>query len=449
MSLKVRLRNFKNYLRFPELRVFWLYLGLVAANFVLASFFLPAVWLLVSAGVLILLSAAVFASSMRTARSRHELEQEERRLKNIVNDLKDGVITYDQNFTILEFNPAAEQIFNLKASEVIGKTFTLESEQRSGYYASYKVLLTVLFPALAPAIRRRTEPGADVQMADLSLEDPPMELRVVTSKMYDGEGNVMGYVKIVRDRTRDLVLLRSKSEFITIASHQLRAPLTALSWAFETFRKESLSESQKELVAIGVRATDHLLRIVNDLLDVAKIEEGKFGYKFQELEIAPFLEDALRQAELVARQYKVEIYFERPREERLTVFADPERLGTAVSNIIDNAIKYNVPNGRVVVKAEQLRGEPYVQIGVRDTGVGIPPEVMSKLFTKFFRAENALRQITEGTGLGLFIARNVIRRHGGKVWAESELNRGSTFFFTLPTRQDLIPLKEVIYEEEI
>ncbi len=117
------------------------------------------------------------------------------------------------------------------------------------------------------------------------------------------------------------------------------------------------------------------------------------------------------------------------------------------SNLIETAIKYNVENGEVIVGVERVEGQPHVKVSVKDTGIGIPADQMDKLFTKFFRAENVVKVVTDGTGLGLYIVKNIVKRHGGEIWAESEINRGSTFSFTLPTDPKLIPPKEVVYGE--
>jgi len=110
-------------------------------------------------------------------------------------------------------------------------------------------------------------------------------------------------------------------------------------------------------------------------------------------------------------------------------------------------MRYNVENGSITVKVERLTDKPYIQVSVSDTGVGVPPEAMSKIFTKFFRAENAIRFRPDGSGFGLYITKNIINRHGGSIWLESALGRNTTVYFTLPTDPTLIPPKEVVYEE--
>ena len=118
---------------------------------------------------------------------------------------------------------------------------------------------------------------------------------------------------------------------------------------------------------------------------------------------------------------------------------DEKRLAIALTNFLENAIRYNVANGEVIVRVEQVPGKPFVEVSIRDTGIGIPAEAIPNLFKKFFRAENAVASQTEGSGLGLYMAKGIVNAHGGEVWAESEVNRGTIMHFTLPTDPALIP----------
>ena len=220
--------------------------------------------------------------------------------------------------------------------------------------------------------------------------------------------------------------------------------MTAVNWIFEGFSKsEDFSPEDRELASNGLTATRKLLKIVNDLLDVSKIEEGRFGYNFESVNLIDFISELLTNAQVVAKEYGVNLYFDRGDETSIILTIDTNRLGLAISNLLDNAIRYNVKNGSVTVGVKRVPEKPYVEISVKDTGIGIPPQNMSKVFTKFFRAENVLKRETEGSGLGLFITKNIINRHGGTIWSESVIDRGTTFFFTLPTDPKLIPPKEV------
>ena len=206
---------------------------------------------------------------------------------------------------------------------------------------------------------------------------------------------------------------------------------------------KSLSKESKGELKIARQTAKNLLNTINDLINITQIEEGKFGYSFKKLELNKFLSKLLSAADVIAKEYKVKLYYKRPKSKEVFVSADKARLGLAIANLIDNAIKYNIPNGQVIIGLKKLPNKPMVEISVQDTGVGIPKSDIGKLFTKFFRAKNIEQYGVEGSGLGLFLTKNIIVRHGGTIRVESVENRGSTFYFTLPTDPKLIPLKKL------
>jgi len=173
------------------------------------------------------------------------------------------------------------------------------------------------------------------------------------------------------------------------------------------------------------------------------INQIRFSFYFEQTNLVGFISELLKNAQAEAKEYGIKLYFDKGGQQQQMVTIDPNRLGLAVSNLLDNAIRYNVENGSVTIAIKQLTDKPYIEVSVADTGIGIPPENMEKIFTKFFRAENVLKRETEGSGLGLYITKNIVNRHGGTIWAESVIDRGTTFHFTLPTDSKLIPPKEV------
>lgn len=444
--MKTKILRFLRQLRFycglPEMRSFWVLLFLVIVVLIINLIFLPVFWSLVILGVFLVISSVVFASNLRLARSNWEAKVERNKLQDIVENLKDGLVVYDPNFKIQIFNKAAETIFNIPAKEVVGQYFNPGFVQNP----KYQFLAQTIFPSLAPLVKRLSEPDVWPQIVDLSFEN--LALRVITGRVDDPGGRLLGFFKIIQNRTREKELLRSKSEFITVAAHQLRTPLTGINWTFETLNQEpDLKPEPKQLISEGLAQTQKLLKIVNDLLDVSKIEEGKFGYQLENINLGELAAEILASVEAIANQYKVKLYFDRPAE-AIMVKIDSQKLGMVFNNLLDNALRYNVENGEVVVKIEKLSNKPFAQISVKDTGVGIPAEEINKLFSKFYRGSNVMGANPTGGGLGLYIAKNIIQRHGGEIWAESVLGRGSTFYFTLPTDPKLIPPKEVFYEEE-
>ncbi len=430
-------------LKLPEMRSLWVFLVLVALLFASDYFFTSLNWEIKSSIILVIF-LLIFWNNLRTAKSNKEMKSSALRLNDIVSGLSDAVISYDNNFKITIVNTAAEKLLGLKKEDIIGQYFGPERAKEE----KFRILAQVLFPSLAPLVIKRSEGDGYPQVFDVTFDNPEMNLTVTTVKTTLSNGETSGFVKIIHDRTREAELYKSKSEFITVAAHQLRTPLTGINWTFEALGKiTSLDPSDKELVQNGAMAAAKTLKIVNDLLDVSMIEDGRFGYNMENAELVSFLSDILANANLMAKEYGVNLYFDKGTDSSIVVKIDPGKLGMALSNIIDNAIKYNIKNGSVTVKLEKLQDKPYARISVVDTGIGIPAGDAEKLFKKFFRAENATRVRTEGTGLGLYITKNIISRHGGDVWLESEVGRGTKVYITLPTDPTLVPPKEVFYNE--
>lgn len=355
---------------------------------------------------------------------------ESRELERIIYSLDDGIVIYDQDFRVLFFNPAAEKLFKVSADSVIGKPL----QPREAEKPELRILVQTLFPSLAPVMIPRSASGTWPQVVDISFTEPTLDLRVTTSSLGDTEGKQAKFLKVIRDRTRETAVLKTKEEFLTVASHQLKTPITEINWALEALNDDkSLSEPNQEIVKHAFDASKLLLKIVEDFLNIARIEEGKFGYRFEPADITAFLNQILSQLLSQAGRVGVRLYFDAPQTPLSFAIIDAGKLSLAVVNLLENAIRYNVKNGQVIVKVEPVEGQPFLKVSVKDTGIGIAPEALEKLFTKFFRAENAVKFRTEGTGLGLYIAKNIIQAHGGKIWVESEPNRGTTVSFTLPT----------------
>lgn len=442
-KLKEAINFSANDLKLPEMRSFWVFLVLVVL-LLTSDYFLTSLNWTVKGFIILVIVLLLFWNNLRIVKSNKETKSSASRLHDIISGLSDAIISYDNNFKITIINTAAEKLLGLKKEDVVGQYFGPERAKEG----RFKILAQILFPSLAPLVIKRSEGDSYPQVFDVTFDNPEMNLTVTTVKMFLANNEINGFVKIIHDRTREVELYKSKSEFITVAAHQLRTPLSGINWTFETLSKAtSLTPNDKALVQNGALAAAKTLKIVNDLLDVSKIEEGRFGYNMENIDLVSFLSDILANANLTAKEYGANLYFDKGTEPSIVVKIDPVKLGMALSNIVDNAIKYNIKNGSITVKLEKLPDKPYVQISVIDTGIGIPTSDVAKLFKKFFRAENAVRVQTEGTGLGLYITKNIINRHGGNIWLESEVGRGTKVYITLPTDPTLIPPREVFYGE--
>jgi len=221
-----------------------------------------------------------------------------------------------------------------------------------------------------------------------------------------------------------------KSDFVSFVTHQLRTPLSGVKWMLELAMDATDNpEEMASFVRDARVSTERLIRLVNDLLDTSRLERGKLEIVRQPVDVADLTQNVVRElAPLLAEK-----------EERLTVqadealpqpYVDRQLLRQAIMNLISNAMKYTPARGEIRIRI--TRGADGLRWEIRDSGIGIPPADLSKLFQKFYRAGNAVAVETEGTGLGLYLVRLIIERFGGKVWCESEEGKGSAFTLSLP-----------------
>ncbi len=229
---------------------------------------------------------------------------------------------------------------------------------------------------------------------------------------------------------------RAKSHFVSVAAHQLRTPLSITKWTFRMLLAGdfgSLHEEQKKVIQRGFEVNEGMIRLVGDLLDVARIETGKFLYTFELVSIAEILEEAVSVSKESAEERHLKLTLARKGTGKIPpLWLDKENIEMALQNFLTNAINYTLPGGKIEVVYE--KAEDAVKISVKDTGVGIPKQQIGRIFEKFFRGDNVVRMQTQGTGLGLFIAASIIRAHKGRVGVESEEGKGSVFWFTLPIK---------------
>ncbi|HAI73809.1 MAG TPA: hypothetical protein DCS28_03015 [Candidatus Moranbacteria bacterium] len=228
-------------------------------------------------------------------------------------------------------------------------------------------------------------------------------------------------------------LNKMKSEFVSVASHQLRTPLSAIRWETELllskFRKGSISEKQRQSIeninAMGIKMT----HLVNDLLDVARIDQGRLIIKKEPVDISAIIKEALAEVSSIVKARNIEAVFDSEKKTPL-VFGDPEKLKMVVDNLFNNSVKYTTNHGKIEIKL--TKKDSFVIFSIKDNGVGIPAEQQERIFNKFFRSDNIVKYQTEGTGLGLYIAKNVVEQMGGKIWFDSVENLGSIFNFSIP-----------------
>ena len=231
-----------------------------------------------------------------------------------------------------------------------------------------------------------------------------------------------------------------KSEFVSVASHELRTPLAAIKNSVQLMlsgKTGEINENQTKFLSMAERNINRLTNILNDLLNLSKIESGKIELKFEDIELKGIIELTASSLRIQADGKSIQIEVEVP-EQIPAVYGDPEKIEQILTNIIGNSIKFTAEGGKILITAKLLSPEKEggprhtVAVYVKDTGIGIPPEHLEPIFEKFHQVEGSLHRSVSGTGLGLAITKGLVEAHQGKIWVESEVGKGSTFTFTLP-----------------
>lgn len=222
---------------------------------------------------------------------------------------------------------------------------------------------------------------------------------------------------------------------ITNMVHQLRTPLSGVKWALKILLDEEAgrnSEAEQELLTKGFAANERMVALVNDILAVSRLESGTFKYHFVPVQFEKVIEEIIASLNLITSAKGVHINFVSPQQPLPPWNVDAEKMRDVLQNLLDNAIKYTQPGGVVMVTAEVKDGQLHIK--VEDNGIGIPDEAKESIFSRFFRAKNAIATETDGSGLGLFMARRIILSHRGKIWFESVTGGGTAFHVLLPQR---------------
>lgn len=351
----------------------------------------------------------------------NSLAAEKQKLGSMIHSLYDGLIVYDMENRIMGFNARAETFFSVRSQEVIGK----HAEALSG---DKNIFLENIRTISALSLK-------NFENTDLTVTSPENKVfRITLVPLRDEEAGQIGSMRIIHDITREKEVELLENNFISVAGHQMRTPLTALKWILLAFLQKELGEfnkKQESEITKAFKSTTRLINIVESLLDITKLEEGRFTSIQVNMDIYSIIEKATELSLSVIKESGRKINFIIDEPPRIPIIAtgDPSKIQMALQNIIDNAIKYT-NEGSIRVSLEKK--EKTALISVIDTGIGIPAAEQKFIFTKFYRAPNAIKHIPEGSGLGLSIAREIIFQNKGKIWLTSELNKGTSFFIELP-----------------
>lgn len=413
-------------------------------------------WLVLGSGLLLAFLAGVLMVSL-SRRREHALELASSMTEDLNNErnaaeavrqkdeailasIGDAVFAVDRDQRITLFNPAAAALSGYDQSEALGRPydeilpFVAEKTGASDKRFVERALKGTPGAMKADTLLRRKD-GSKIAVADSA------------APIHDSDGALIGAIIVFRDVSKERALDQAKSEFVSLASHQLRTPLSAINWYSEMLLAGDagpLNVEQLEYMSEIFEGNQRMVELVDSLLNVSRLEVGKLKNEPKETsltELADSLEKEM-QTSIVTKHMNIK----RDIQTKLpTVFADPKLLRMVIQNLLSNAVKYTPEKGTVTLVirrattndltgAKLRTNQEYVFISVTDTGYGIPKEQQPKIFEKLFRADNVRKLDVEGTGLGLYIVREVARKLGGAVWFESVEGKGTTFYVIIPVR---------------
>ncbi len=353
-----------------------------------------------------------------------EIAEEQLKLQSLVESLKLGIIMVDLNFNIILANPVAKAIFGKFPGETL--FFQDLEEKLKGIKISQTLSHYV-----------KSSKSLDIQ--EVIIGDRHFRLffapvREVKKQVF------IGAVIILEDITERKMIEKMRTEIVSITSHQLRTPLSVIKGNLEMVLEGDAGEitkEQKEILEEAFLGNERMVKLINFLMDVSKIDEGRFDFEPKPARLENLITESINELMPFAEKNKISLLYENPSRPLPKVKIDSQRIKQALQNLIDNAIKYSVSDsrGRVIVKVQKDKFGKFLKTTVMDNGAGIPKDEQKKMFQRFFRASNVGRlDPGGGTGLGLFIVKTIIDGHGGKIWFKSGgKGKGATFYFTLPT----------------
>jgi PAS domain S-box-containing protein len=342
--------------------------------------------------------------------SRVSLEKE--RSVAILANIADGIVAVDREGRVVLWNAAAEEITGVPQEEAIGHT-------------------------TAQVLQRELESGGDAptgqRLVSILRGGDEVWLSLSEAVMRDPLGAVAGRIFAFRNISADRMVEQVKSDFVAAVSHELRTPLTSIYGFAETLLRQDIpfgDEERRTFLSYIASESERLTEIVDQLLNVARLDSGDLQVERGRIDVASVVSEVVETAEGV-QDHSFEIDLP---DEPLAAEADPEKVRQVFNILVENALRYSPQGGKVTVGAR--RNADRVEVRVVDEGMGIPAAEREWIFRKFYRAETAARDGAAGTGLGLFIAKELVTAMGGRIWVDSTEGEGSSFAFELPVARD-------------
>lgn len=362
-------------------------------------------------------------------RAWDELVKLEEKYRVLAETSADGVLTIDPLGRLTYVNPSFEKMCGRRKSQILATLFRDYLSEESIY----------LFQQISLDIRKKEEKieNIELELTHSNGNVIPIEVNIAPLKKDNEFGGMECTVRDITERKKFEDELkkseRLKTEFMNIAAHELKSPVTPIKGYLDLIiQDKDTSEKVKNWAKISLRNSMRLLRLVNDILDVSRLDSDTMRFEMEKLDLTELLNEVYEDMKPATDEKKIDFII-KIQKKLPSILGDRNRLLQVLKNLLGNAIKFT-DNGSITIKAE--KEDKHILISVEDTGIGISPDELKKIFTKFYQAYTGDDRKNEGTGLGLFICKEIVGKHNGEIWAESKLGKGSNFLIKLPHLQN-------------
>jgi signal transduction histidine kinase len=370
-----------------------------------------------------IITAIIKNAIMTVSRINNLLESEYARLRDFVHSMADGILRFTNDNRIIVANPAFLSMTQLTDKATLEQvrvliTACIRRETGDSHFEFQDEINQILSG-------KKTEFHHQAYIYEKGYD-------IILASVRDDEGQISGGVLILHDITHMKEIDKMKTEFISLASHQLRTPLAAMRWFIEMLLGGDIGEllpEQKEIITNVYQSNERMILLVNALLNISRIESGRMVIDPTPTDIPGLISSVIQEVQQGAELKDISIQTKYA-DVVPPVSVDPRLIRHVYTNLLTNAIKYTPPKGTITVELTVHKNT--IQSKVQDSGYGIPKKDHKRIFQKFFRAQNIQKMETDGTGLGLYLAKMIVQASGGEIWFESTEGKGSTFYFTIP-----------------
>ena len=365
------------------------------------------------------------AVALKNAQLFRHVVEEKGRIEALVNSSGDGILMTDKRFNLILINAVAEGLFQIAAAAYHGKPLVDFVDAQKDHLKDYDLVKQLVYRIVTTPENTITE--------EFSLIAPPKTLKIIGNPVLGEKKEVIGHMIVLHDITQQKRLEQMKDDFVSMIVHDLKNPLAGVIGFAEIMldkvKKQGLEDLERYLTKILYQANT-LHEMVNNILEVHKMEDGSMELEKDVADLPEIANNAIRQVEMSAKQKGITIIADVP-PELPPLLVDRTKIVRLVANILSNGIKYTPAQGQLRIHAA-LKDEGLL-VGITDTGKGIPAEYLETIFGRFAQVDRKKQGNMASVGLGLYFCKLVVEAHGGKIWAESELGKGSTFYFTIPS----------------